>query len=163
VYSVAFAPDGHTLATASSDGTVILWDLTDRARPQPLGQPLTGHTDAVSTVALAPDGHTLTTASSDGTVILWDLTDRARPQPLGQPLLTGHTGPESSVAFAPDGHTLATAIAGDNTVSLWDLKGLNDLRDHAVERACSIIGRGLDRDEWARYVSGLQYQDTCPG
>jgi WD40 repeat protein len=42
VLSVASAPGGKTLATASVDGTVILWDLTDSALPQRLGQPLTG-------------------------------------------------------------------------------------------------------------------------
>ena len=31
---VAFAPDGHTLATASDDQTVLLWDVTDPARPR---------------------------------------------------------------------------------------------------------------------------------
>jgi len=33
---VAFAPDGHTLATASDDKTVLLWDLTDLTRPRRL-------------------------------------------------------------------------------------------------------------------------------
>jgi WD40 repeat protein len=68
VYAVAFAPDARTLATAGSDQTVTLWDLTDRDRPHPLGQPLTGHTDAVLAVAFAPDGRTLATGGADGTV-----------------------------------------------------------------------------------------------
>ena len=87
---MAFAPDGHTLATASADQTVLLWDVTDPARPRRLGDPLTGHTDAVYAVAFAPDGHTLATASDDQTVLLWDVTDPARPRRLGDPL-TGHT------------------------------------------------------------------------
>ena len=108
---MAFAPDGHTLATASVDQTVLLWDLTDLTRPRRLGDPLTGHTDGVNGVAFAPDGHTLATASVDQTVLLWDLTDPTRPRRLGDPL-TGHTDDVYAVAFARDGHTLATA-SGD--------------------------------------------------
>ena len=37
--SVAFSPDGHTLATANYDNTVWLWDLTDPTRPRTLGPP----------------------------------------------------------------------------------------------------------------------------
>jgi WD40 repeat protein len=73
VNDVAFAPDGRTLATASSDRTVRLWDVSDRDRPRQLGQPLTGHTNTVEEVAFAPDGRTLATTSADQTVILWDL------------------------------------------------------------------------------------------
>jgi WD40 repeat protein len=77
VYGVAFAPDGRTLATASADQTVLLWDLTNRDQPRRLGPPLTGHTDWVRSVAFAPDGRTLATASED--VLLWDLTNRDQP------------------------------------------------------------------------------------
>ena len=112
VLSVAFSPDATTLATASDDDTVILWDLTDPATPTRIGQPLTGHTGSVSSVAFSPDGTTLATASvgrdGDGDVLLWDLHDPSAPTRIGQPL-TGHTGPVSSVAFSPDGTTLATA------------------------------------------------------
>jgi WD40 repeat protein len=119
VYGVAFSPDGRTLASASADRTVRLWDLSDRERPHPLGVPLTGHTDTVWGVAFSPDGRTLATASVDRTVRLWDLSDRDRPHPLGVPL-TGHTNTVYAVAFSPDGRTLASASA-DRTVRLWDL------------------------------------------
>jgi WD40 repeat protein len=119
VYSVAFSPDGHTLASASDDHTVRLWNLTDPAHPTPLGPPLTDHTSPVYSVAFSPDGHTLASASDDGTVRLWNLTDPAHPTPLGPPL-TGHTSPVVSVAFSPDGHTLASA-SYDRTVRLWKL------------------------------------------
>jgi WD40 repeat protein len=160
VSSVAFSADGRTLATASADQTVILWDLTDPLRPARRGPPLTGHTDWVESVAFSPDGRTLATASVDRTVLLWDLTDPARPTRLGPPL-AGHTGYVRSVAFSPGGRTLATA-SYDQTIILWDLTGLNDLRDHAIKRACSLTGRGLDRDEWIRYIPELPYQNTCP-
>jgi WD40 repeat protein len=142
----------------NADGTFTLWDLTDRGRPRRLGQPLT-HNAAVTSVAFAPDGQTLATGSDDRTISLWDLANRNRPRRLGQPL-TGHSGPVWSLAIAPDGHTLA-AGSDDQTVSLWDLTELSNLRRHAVERACSLTQRGLDRDEWTRYVPGMPYQATC--
>ncbi|WP_239337168.1 caspase family protein [Frankia sp. CiP3] len=160
VTAAAFAPDEHTLATASSDGMVILWDVADRSRPRRLGQPLTDHLKSVTSVAFAPDGQTLATGSSDHTVILWDVADRSRPRRLGQPL-TDHLKSVTSVAFTPDGHTLATG-SNDGTAILWDLTSLDDLRKYAVHHACTIAGGSLDRDEWARYIPVLPYQETCP-
>src|SRR4051812_21968590 len=78
VNALAFAPDGRTLATASTDKTVLLWDVTDPARPRRLGDPLIGHTAALRSIAFAPDGRTLATASYDQTALLWDVTDPTR-------------------------------------------------------------------------------------
>jgi WD40 repeat protein len=72
VNTVAFSPDGHTLASGSRDNTVRLWNVTDPTHPTPLGQPLTGHTDNVGAVAFSPDRHTLASGSYDNTVRLWE-------------------------------------------------------------------------------------------
>jgi WD40 repeat protein len=119
VYGVAVAPDGRTLATASGDRTIRLWDLTDREHPRPIGEPLTIGPEAVNGAVFSPDGRTLVTANGDNTVRLWDFTNRDRPRQLGQPLL-GHTGWVVVVAFSTDGRTVATA-SRDQTAILWDL------------------------------------------
>ncbi|MFE1308226.1 AAA family ATPase [Streptomyces sp. NPDC058755] len=119
VYLTSFSPDGKTLATASYDRTVRLWNVADRSHPKALGKPLTGHTSWVSSAVFSPDGHTLASAGDDGTIRLWDVRDPAHPVPLGRPL-TGHTGTIYLVAFSPDGHTLASA-SEDRTVHLWNV------------------------------------------
>ncbi|MFF8989686.1 AAA family ATPase [Streptomyces sp. NPDC014983] len=119
VYLTSFSPDGHTLATASYDRTVRLWNVADPTRPRPLGRPLTGHSSWVSSAVFRPDGRVLASAGDDGTIRLWNVADPARPTSLGSPL-TGHAGTIYLVAFSPDGRTLASA-GEDGTVRLWNV------------------------------------------
>jgi WD40 repeat protein/DNA-binding SARP family transcriptional activator len=110
---VAFSPDGRTLAAASDDNTVILWDVRGRR----LEATLSGHTGPVSAVAFSPNGRTLASAGEDGMVILWDARGRWRDATL-----FGHTRPVSALAFSPNGRTLASA-GEDGMVILWDARG----------------------------------------
>jgi WD40 repeat protein len=149
VTSVAFSPDGRTLASGSFDKTVILWDV---ARQRALGPPLTGHKDIVMGVSFSPDGRTLASGSVDNTIILWDVATR---QPLGPPL-TGHTKEVTSVSFSLDGLTLASG-SRDRTIILWDV----DLKSR-LSRACRIANRNLTKAEWRQYLGDLPYRKTCP-
>ncbi|MGJ6966246.1 nSTAND1 domain-containing NTPase [Streptosporangium sp. G11] len=135
VISVAFSPDGKTLASAGQDRTVRLWSLTDPTKPATLGKPLTGHTGSVLSVAFSPDGETLASAGQDRTVRLWNLTDPTKPTALGQPL-TGHTNAVWSATFSPDGKTLASA-GDDQTIRLWNL---TDPTEPATPRRQSLTG-----------------------
>jgi WD40 repeat protein len=67
VRSVAMSANGQTLASASEDGTVKLWDMAT-GRPR---STLDGHTAHVYSVAFSPDGRILATGSRDTTVRLW--------------------------------------------------------------------------------------------
>jgi WD40 repeat protein len=123
VYQVSFSPDGKTLASASSDKTVKLWDVVTGKKLKTLN----GHPDGFNRVSFSPDGKTLASASSDKTVKLWEVG-------TGKELktLNGHQSLVFSVSFSPDGKTLASA-SSDKTVKLWDVgtgKELKTLKGH---------------------------------
>jgi WD40 repeat protein len=160
VNAVVFAAHGPRLASAGSDGAVIIWDVTDPAAPRALGRPLLGHTGAVDRVAFAADDRTLVSGGADTTAVLWDLTEGDQPRRLGGPMI-GHSAAVNGVQFTPDTSRLATA-GRDGLLVLWDLSELNDVRNRPVESACAVTGRGLSREEWAGYVPGLPYRETCP-
>ena len=120
ILSVAIGPNGLTLASASRDNTIQLWDMGE-------AKELLTLQDGVEGVAFSPDGRTLASANWDKTIKLWDVVSG---QVLGT--MEGHTDIVLSVAFSPDGRTLASG-SQDRTVKLWDVasgKLLRTLQGH---------------------------------
>lgn len=149
-WSVAFSPDGNTLALGTGEGIVKLWDMKNH---KAAGEPLTRHEGIFATVAFSPDGKILASGSGDKMVTLWDLEARER---LGVSLV-GHTDRVTSVAFAPNGKNLVSAGA-DGAVILWDV----DVQSW-ISRACGMANRNLSTGEWLRIVGqGVAYEPVCP-
>jgi eukaryotic-like serine/threonine-protein kinase len=117
VESVAFSPDGRTVATGTGDGLVQLWDTAGRPLCPPRAQ--SGH---VSCLAFRPDGRALAACGDHGPARVWEVPSGRL---LGEPL--AHSTAVHSLAFSPDGQTIATA-GRDGKVCLWDAATLQALR-----------------------------------
>jgi WD40 repeat protein len=73
-FSVAFSPDGRTLATASSSGDIKFWHLATMMHVTTLNT-----RRGLTELAFFPDGKTLAVGFTDHTVEMWHV-DREREQ-----------------------------------------------------------------------------------
>jgi WD40 repeat protein len=140
VESVAWSPDGRTLASASFDNSIKLWDAGNGQ----LLRTLDGHAGAVYSIAWSPDGRTLASGSGDNSIKLWDAAS-------GQLLrtLNGHTDAVLSVAWNPNNDKTLASGGRDKAVILWDtvsgqpLRTLGHHDDNVISVAWSPAGDRL--------------------
>ncbi|MGZ6617649.1 MAG: WD40 repeat domain-containing protein, partial [Solirubrobacteraceae bacterium] len=146
--SLAFARNG-TLATGTEGGIVQLWN--PRTGNQ-LTDPVAVAAGPVTTIAFDPTGRRFaTTGGPDGTVKLWTAPTL---QQQGTALTT-EPGAATAAAFEPGGEKLlviddrGNAFTWPTSLAAWQ------------QRACTIAGRNLTREEWSRYVPGQPYTLIC--
>ncbi len=118
VNAVAVSANGRLVASAGSDGLVLIGDADTLV----VRHYLRGHTAPVRCVAFSPTDPILASGGDDNVVRLWDV---AAGKELGH--LDGHTNHLTGVAFSPDGRRLLSGSA-DKTVWLWDVPGRVELK-----------------------------------
>jgi WD40 repeat protein len=147
--SISLDSKGKLLATASDDGTAMIWDVTKQSSVQKL---VGGHSGAIRDLVFSSDDQSVITSGADGRIVVWDVSK-------GTPISSGRISESKvvghSLCNSPDGKVIAIGC-DDNSIRLYDsgtLQQTNKLLGHAA--AVNCLSFSLD----GRYiVSGSQDQ-----
>ncbi|MFH1463912.1 MAG: hypothetical protein ABIO70_05980 [Pseudomonadota bacterium] len=118
ISGLTFSPDGLGLASASPDGLLRCWEVSN-------GAARWAHSFVLGVgsclrLAWSPDGGRLISVGNDGTIRLWHAT-------TGRPLAEGHghLEPLTGLALHPSGALAATGSSG--SIRLWRLDPLESV------------------------------------
>ncbi len=133
-YDVDFSPDGRTIASASGDRIIRMWDVVS-------GRELKRIDGHAGSVCFSTDGKKLAAGFFDSSVKIWDVDSCTLKETMD-----GHAGVISCVTFSPDSEILASS-SWDKKVILWNtatgelIKILKGHTDKVTSLSFSLDGR----------------------
>jgi WD40 repeat protein/tRNA A-37 threonylcarbamoyl transferase component Bud32 len=142
VQSMAFAPDGTTLAGTNFDKSIRLWSLARQMDGKLMTletATLTAQASVVPALAFSADSKTLITGAGDGNVKLWDVASKQVRLEC-----KGHLQGVMSVVVTPDSKTLLTGSM-DGLIKVWDINRLGGpiaVPDHKTVKALAFSSDG---------------------
>ena len=138
ITSLAFSPDGDTLASGSKDEYVKFWELEEIwSHELPGPETIIGQHTAIESLAFSPDGRSLAVGSSENIATVWGLEHEGSPSILGS-YNAGSSNYDFDplcLALSPDGKVLAGSYA--DALVLWDLETYSErvVLNHTVRYA----------------------------
>lgn len=154
--SVAFSPNGRTIAAADTVSTIFVWNWRTGERPFApiIATPVTMPVGPIYDLSFNSTGGFLASASGDGVVRAWnlDLIENGRPI---EHILGGHDrGEASGVAFSGEGNTLVSSGA-DGSVWIW-ASDRPEQTGAAIEANVTILRGHTDSVNRVSFVDGGQ-------
>lgn len=162
VVSMAWSPDGGTIAVGCTDGTVTFWTIAT-------GQVMTrtACTGTARSVAFSPDGRTVATSGFDrfdqpgnplASVRLWDVATGRQvmvsTRPAGMASQQRFVGYGYAVAFHPAGTILAASGDGQGSLHLWDLTTAG-LTERPAHDTTSVLALAFSPDGATLATGGM--------
>jgi WD40 repeat protein len=111
VNGLAFTPDSNQIISASTDGSIRIWDIHKGAEMEVLRD----HPGSITSLAITPNGKWAIAGCYDGTIQVWELRSKRKIS-----ILEGHSGPVRSIRCTPDSQ-LAVSASQDGTLRVWKL------------------------------------------
>lgn len=148
VEEIQWSPsEKNVFASASSDGTVRIWDVRSKSRKSVLDVQVS-NTDVNVMSWSRKTSHLLATGADDGQWGVWDLrqwkpgSGTTKPTPVAS--FNFHKKPITSIEWHPSDDSVVAVASADNTATLWDLSVEIDDEEYGKEAGLGL-GEGAEK------------------
>ncbi len=156
IFSIWWSPCGNYAVSSSEDGTIKIWDLTNKNTIKSTATLGGYHTESINSICFSSDGNFFISCADDKTIKIWDFTNKKAPR-LIKSLYDAQRSLVYSVALSSDNKYLISG-SGEK-VKIWDI------RDKANPKLITELG---DHEAKVRLVSFspdgnyfVSCSDTC--